>query len=161
MSLSDNFTHFTFQIWNSQGGRGEGMFCVEQRRLSDLNLITRLSGGWLSLPPSMILQPVSCSNCFLVKPLPPSPPRVHNSSHNITSEVPTDLLFVPHGSLASHHHLAPSLLLQLLGCQPPGSQDPPNEVKLKQNQLRDVFNSWLMSTAQFNPRMCFLSVREG
>ena len=108
------------------------IFRVEQGRLSDLNLITRLSGGWLSLPPSMILQPVSCSNCFPV--LPQTSPHTYNISIRATTlQVRTDLLFVPHGALASHHHLAPSLLLQLLGCQSSGAQDSSHKIKLKKN----------------------------
>jgi len=40
------------------------------------------------------------------------------------------LLLVPHGALPPDHHLAARLLLQLLGCQPSGSKDSSDKVKL-------------------------------
>jgi hypothetical protein len=41
------------------------------------------------------------------------------------------LLLVPHGALATHHHLAARLLLQLLGGQAAGAEDTTHEIELK------------------------------
>jgi hypothetical protein len=57
--------------------------------------------------------------------------------------MPTHLLLVPHGALATDHDLAAGLLLQLLRGHAAGTQDPADEVELKKADTRHYIHTYI------------------